>query len=797
MLISRNILQTMVNIRDIDPGDLALKLTMSTAEIETIEHINAHFGTIYTGKILEVLPHPNADKLTLVDVDCGREKYRVVCGAPNHKKGDIVPVATVGTRFTEEFTVNRTKIRGEESAGMLCSERELGLSDDHSGIMIFPENTPAGVTLAELYPERIDVCFEIDNKSITHRPDLWSHQGFAREIGAIYGRAVRDPVDLSLKKDLKESGSLKVTIKDPEGAPRYSGLVVNNITIGESPEWLKAMVSSVGMRPINNIVDVTNYVMVELGEPMHAFDRKKLRGDEIIVRMAGTGEKITTLDEQEFELMAEDIVIADSGGAVALAGVMGGANSEIDESTTEIVLEAANFNPVNIRKTAQRYNQRTEAAIRFEKSLSPELTELALLRCYQLIKEILPEAEAGSGIVDAYPDRLETITVDVSTDLVRRRLGENISDERIIEILTSLDFGVEESDGLLAVTVPHYRATKDVNIPEDIIEEVGRVHGFDNISEQAPMVPCRTPDFNEHRRFERAVKDILSSVFNMVEVSSYSFVGEENLNRLGINDDRELRLRNPLSMEQDRLRTSLLPNLMDKIVLNQKYRDRFMIYELGRIYLKKDRSSPDLADERTMITGIVYKRNPEEPLFYNAKRISRGLIDKLMIPGAVFVPGGTLPPYAHPARSAGIQINGDIAGIVTELHPTVRNSFELTGDMALFEINGDILFQTGKKDFRFVELQKFPPVSFEVSILAGKYDYIESITSLITGAGIETVRNVEPVSIYEGDPIPEGKKSVSLKIIFAARDRTLAPEEIDKLQKDVIALLNRGGYSLR
>ncbi len=372
----------MVDISDIDPQELGLKITMSSAEIESVEYMNRHLETIVTAKITGMGKHPNADKLSICDVDTGSEQFRVVCGAPNHKEGDIVALALEGTKFTEEFTVKKTKIRGEESIGMLCSEREMGLSDDHSGIMILPPDTPLGQTMSQLYPDWMDVRFEIDNKSITHRPDLWSHQGFAREIGALLDRPVKDPVKWDLEKDFGSSDDLSVRIENPDDCPRYSGLVVKNITIGESPEWLKAMVTSIGMRPISNIVDVTNYVMAELGEPMHAFDRKKLRGSEIIVRNAAADETLTTLEDTEHTLMPEDIVIADRDGAIALAGVMGGGNSEIEEGTTEIVLEAANFNAVSIRKTAHRYNNRTEAAIRFEKSLSPEVTKAALIRCY-------------------------------------------------------------------------------------------------------------------------------------------------------------------------------------------------------------------------------------------------------------------------------------------------------------------------------------------------------------------------------------------------------------------------------
>lgn len=797
MWLSLNILNQMVNTSGISPEEMALRITMSSAEIDSIEHINGHFKTIYAARILDVKPHPNADKLTLVDLDAGSKKYRVVCGAPNHKKGDIVPLATVGTVFTEG-TIKKTKIRGEESEGMLCSERELGLSDDHSGIMVMPPDTKIGAALSDLYPHRMDVRFEIDNKSITHRPDLWSHEGFAREIGALYNRPFKSVVDYSLLDTLKNRTELSVKTLNPEASPRYSGLVVTGIKIEESPDWLKAMVESIGMRPINNIVDITNYVMVELGEPMHAFDRKKLNGNTIFVRLAADKEPLMTLDGSTFELMPEDIVIADAKGPIALAGVMGGGNSEIEEGTTEIVLEAASFNPVNIRKTANRYAHRTEAAIRFEKSLSPELTIPALLRCYDLIRKIIPGAEAASEIIDSYPVKQKSISIETSTDFIRKRLGQQIDDARIRSILTSLDFKLKGDGARLSIGVPHYRATKDISIPEDIVEEVGRIYGYDNITPVAPMVTCEPPRKNEFRLFERRVKNILSTHHNMIEVSGYSFIGEDTLNRLKVNEDLELFLSNPLSKEQDRLRRSLVPNTIENIKLNSRYFEEFQIYELGRVYLKKSRKSGDLAEEKTMTAGALFRKKSNTPLFYEAKRIVIGLLEKLQVSGYTLVPETKeLPPYAHPGRSMVIMIGKERAGLIFELHPEIAAAFDISGTAALFDIDLAALFNAPKRNTAFMELQKYPEVPFEVSVIADRRVYAGDLCLLIEKSNRELIQSVEVVSIYEGSPIPEDKKSISIKVIFASKERTLTPEEIEKLQKKTIEVLNKNGYQLR
>ncbi len=798
MWLSLNTISKMVDISDITPEELALKITMSTAEIEEIEYVNEHLKTIYTAKAETVKPHPDADKLTLVDTDKNGEKVRIVCGASNHKAGDIVALATVGTKFSEEFIIKKSKIRGEESFGMLCSDKELGFAESSDGIKIFPEGTPIGVPLSEIYPEWIDIRLEIDNKSITHRPDLWGHVGFAREIGAILGKDVTYPVNHDLTKEFGNSDELKITIEDAKKSPRYSGLVIKNIKVEESPDWLKAAVTSFGMRPINNIVDITNYVMAEIGEPMHAFDRNKLDGNEIVVRMAKADEKLTTLDDTEIDLTTDDIVIADKKNPIALAGVMGGGNSEIDENTTEIILEAATFDAVTIRKTAHKFDIRTDAAARFEKSLSPELTVDAIVRCYELIKKVLPNAEAISQIADLFPSPAKDITIEITTDLIRKNLGEDIPDERILSILTALDYKIDNKNGKLTIEVPHYRATKDVSIPVDIVEEVGRVYGYDNIKPVPPLTPCETPELNPFRIFENSIKKFISNNEQMIEVSGYSFTGESLLNRLKVNEDKELRLKNPLSIEHDRLRRAIMPNIIENITLNQKYNESFRIYEMGRTYVKEERRSPDLVEENFRLTGAVYLKKAETPVFYDAKNIISSLMNFLRVKKFKLVPGGdTLPPYAHPGRSMTIEIDKKVAGYIFELHPETKAEFSINGEAAILDIDLNLLFDTKRKDKKFEELQKFPEVPFEISVLTEKQTYAKDITSIIEKAEQNLIRNIEILSIYEGEQIPEDKKSVSIKIVFGAKNKTLNHDEIESLQNKVIKKLEGKGFNLR
>ncbi|PKL18485.1 MAG: phenylalanine--tRNA ligase subunit beta [Spirochaetae bacterium HGW-Spirochaetae-5] len=798
MWISLKTIGRMVDISDVTPEAIAERLTMSTAEIEGIEYLNSFFKTIVTAKLISVEPHPDADKLTLCIADTGTEKIQVVCGAPNHKAGDIVAFATVGTKFSDEFIIKKTKIRGVESSGMLCSLRELGLSDDHSGIHIFPENTELGKPLSEVFIDWVDVRLNIDNKSITHRPDLWGHQGFAREIAALMGKEFKEPADKSILSNIASKDNLKVSIKNSDASPRYSAMVVKNIKIEQSPDWLKAAVTALGMRPINNIVDITNFVMAEIGEPMHAFDRKKLKGDEITIRLAAKDEKIVTLDGRSHDLTTEDIVIADASGPIALAGVMGGGNSEVEDSTTEIVLEAATFNPVNIRKTAQRFDSRTEAAMRFEKTLSPEITIDAIARCYELIKQIIPCAEAVTGVVDDYPAPVQRAVIDITAEYIRKKIGQNLDDNSIIKTLTALQFDVVNSNGNLKVTAPHFRSTKDISMKDDVVEEVGRVFGYRNINPAPPMVVCEPPVKNLFRYFEREVKDILAHSFSMTEVSGYSFTGEDTLNALKINEDKELRLRNPLSIELDRLRRSIVPNIMHFIKYNQRFFDSFDLFELGRVYLKDDRKSADLAAENFRVTGTVFMKKVETPIFFEAKAIAAGLIEKLRIKNFKLIPAtDNLPPYAHPGRSMKIEVEGKDAGLIFEVHPEAALAFEFTGNAAIFDLDLNILFNAEKNPVKFKELQKYPEVPFEISVVADKKTYSETILNIINKCDKNRINDAKVISVYEGSQLPDDKKSVSIKMIFASKEKTLEPAEIDELQKKVITALNKDGYTLR
>jgi len=417
-----------------------------------------------------------------------------------------------------------------------------------------------------------------------------------------------------------------------------------------------------------------------------------------------------------------------------------------------------------------------------------------------LIKEIIPQAETVSEIIDSYPTPQEPIIIEISPDFIRKKIGQGVSDKKIIEILTSLDFKIDRSEKnkTLKITVPFYRATKDINLPIDLVEEIGRIYGYDNIPPCPPLVPCSPPVKNEKRQLERKIKNILSRDHNLTEVSSYSFVNEDILNKLGINQEQELHLKNPLSQEQDRLRRNLIPNLIEKVKLNQKKYDEFAFFEIGRVYIKKDRSSPELSQEKDQITGIIFHKSPSTPLFYEAKYIVKNILERIAIKNYSLIPAKeNLPPLAHPSRSMLLEVDSKQAGLITELHPKTKNIFEIDGSLALFDLNFDLLFKASKKEIKFTEISKFPEVLFEISIIMGRFEYTQKVCDLVKKSNPPYLKSVKVIAIYDQPPIPADKKSVSIQMIFAAPDRTLDSEEVEKIQNNIVSYLEKNNYPLR
>lgn len=794
MKISINWIKDFVKLGDIPAHVLKDRMTMSTAEVEGVEYSGKHFSDVIAARIIGIEPHPNADNLKLVRVNYGIGEMEVVCGAHNMAVDQVVALAKAGIELPIG-KIEAATIRGVRSEGMICAEDELGLSDDHSGIVVFPDSVSLGSSLEKIFGPP-DIILEIDNKSLTHRPDLWGHIGMAREFSAVFKKPFNLSLDKTLLKEPYKPDPLRIDNRAPELCPRYSALVVRNVEIKPSPEWIQQRLRAVGLRPINNMVDVTNFVMLEHGQPMHAFDRRQIEGDVIVIRRAEEGEKFDTLDEREHVLHADDIVIADAERAVALGGVMGGLNSEIVEDTTTIILESANFHPTYIRRTANRLDCRTDSAQRFEKGLDPANTKPSIIRALELILLSCPDARVASEFLDSWPEPPEPISISIEFEHICERLGIRLPEEEIINILRRLQFGVEQVGvHSMVINVPSYRATRDISIKADIVEEIGRIFGYDGVTPIPPLVLSDAPPVNELRRFEWTAKDILCKRLGFDEVSNYSFTSEDAMKRCGLDPEPCLRLIKPLSKTEDRMRTSLVPHILENIATNQKHFGSFKLFELGRTTHKGDRKAPELSEEKQRVTGAHFGEG--DTPFYKAKGAVGEFLYQLGLRNAKFKPIEDVPPWAHPSRTIGVYYGKSQLGVVGELHPSVADDFEFRERVAIFDLDFDRLFECREGITIFDPLRRFPVNPIEITVVVDRKRPVEDIENVVLKSGGDLLVEYKFLYEYAGERLPEGKKAVTYHVVFGARDRTLGREEVTSLHESLISALREAKIPLR
>ncbi len=801
MYLSLNWLKDLVNIpRSVTPEDLGIKLTMHTVEIDGVEKQSRNFDKVIVGKVLEVKKHPNADKLFWARVDTGKEKLSIVCGAPNLAKDQLVPVALPGAVLPNGMEIKEAEVRGELSQGMICAEDELGLGEDHKGIMVLGKKAKAGEPLAE-YFQMDDILFEVDNKSITHRPDLWGHFGMAREIATFLNTKLSSEFRKIEKKEIKldkDPRDLDIKIEAPDLCSRYMGLKIDNLAVEESPQWLQKRLTAVGMRPINNIVDVTNYVMLELGQPLHAFDSSLV--DSIVVRRAKQGEKIITLDGEERELEESMLVIADKEKPIAIAGVMGGANSEVSTETTSIILESANFDPVSARKTAQRLGLRTEASMRFEKSLDPHLAETAIIRCANLLKKISPRAKFSGNITDVHKEKakennfsLNTAPIDLDLPWLKAKLGEELEEKKVIEILDNLGFKVDREEAepkKLKVTVPSWRATKDISIPEDLVEEIVRIYGFDNLESKMPLVTMQAPFPNQERKIERKIKNLLSQGAAMSEVYNYAFTNGEKLQKMGIDSNGYIALANPLTNQHTLLRQNLITNLLDNIKTNQARFENLKFFEIGSVFLnldgeinKKDKSEEKLPYQETRL-GLVEAGEKETP-FAGLKGRVEYLLNSFKFE-VEYQESESPLDWSHPSSFARIKVGDKDLGAIYVLSPKVLNALGIKKKVAGAEINlaelVKLILATPEKSFQ--QENKFPSLVRDIAFVVDQKVLYNDLKKEIESFN-NLVKSIELFDVYEGEKIGKNKKNLAFHITYQAGDRTLTAEEVQKVQDEL------------
>jgi phenylalanyl-tRNA synthetase beta chain len=775
--------------------DLAEALTMAGLEVDSVADRYAYLNSVVVGRIVEMDRHPNADKLVVCRVDAGDRISSVVCGAPNVEPGMLAPLAKPGTVFPDGSQLNKSVIRGISSEGMLCSDAELGLGIDSSGIMTLEASLKVGDRLADALALH-DVVFEFD--LTPNRPDCLSVIGIAREIAAIQKTPVKYP-DYSIEDQndtIHDATSVK--IEAPDHCPRYSARLVENITVKASPFWLQDRLLSVGLRPINNIVDITNFVMMETGQPLHGFDFDFLAENRIVVRTAAEGEKFTTLDEKERRLGAEMLMICDGAKPVGVGGVMGGLNSEIEATTSRVLIEGAYFNPVSIRRTSKKLGLGTDASHRFERGVDPEGTVRAVNRAAKLMVE-LGGGSLVEGIIDEYPKPQATKSVELSVKRTHRLLGIEPDAQRIKDLLESIEFDVktiasEDSDERLTVVPPTFRV--DVSRPEDLMEEVARLSGYNNIPTTFPAIPAEGRMSDGYLGLRNRIKMLMNG-FGFTEAITYSFASEASGDHLRLREDDSRRsfihILNPLTEDQTVMRTSLLPGLIEAAAYNiARQVKNLKLFEIGKTFIRSDQQ--DLPLEPEILTALwtgsqreASWHGREVPCdFYDMKGAVEGLVRALKIDKIQFskMPADACD-YTRPGYTAQILADGLQVGLVGELHPQVRKHFDLKQPAFIFELELDkvaalIPPSTGSKS-----IPRFPAIYRDITIIVDRRMETQTVLDAVEDIGEKLVEQLNLFDVFEGDPIAIGKKSVSFRITYRSSIKTLEDDDVNDLHRAI------------
>jgi len=786
MKVSLRWLREYVDIPTEDSDELAEVFSNLGHEVDGYEVLHLQFSGVIVGRVEKVSPHPNADKLRLCRVTTGGQPFDIVCGAWNFEAGAIVPVSVPGAVLAGGLEVGVRALRGIESHGMICSAAELGLGDDHSGIMVLDPEIEVGRDFASLVPLP-DVVFDL---SITpNRPDAMSVLGIARDLGAYYRLPVRS-LEVSLIEG-EPASRVKVILEDPRGCPRYVGREVRGVTVAPSPLWMQLRLRAAGVRPISNIVDITNYVLLETGQPLHGFDLDKVAGERIIVRRAERGETLRTLDGVDRELSEWDLIIADASGVVAFAGVMGGESSEVGDDTTRVLIEAAHFDAPSVMFTAKRHDLRTEASSRFERGVDPNLPGRAAARAAGLMVD-LAGGRAAAGAQDNYPEMIEPWPVELPLREIPRLLGIELDREMVIDLLSWIGFETTGDDPL-TVSVPTFRP--DVRRAADLVEEVARIHGYDKIPETLPLGPGG--GLTSAQLAERRLRGLMTGL-GFSEAQSWSFVGPEDLAHLGLGADdlrrQGIAVKNPIRDVEPLLRTTLLPGLLKAARHNSSYgADRVALFEIGKVFLAEpspvDPRLPHQPDRLAFLAvgelGPPQVKGTHPPAdAYIATAAWRAIAENLGIRDASLQQGS--PTGYHPGRAADVLVGGAVIGSVGEMHPAVVRSYGLEGRVAAGELALEPLVAP-RPWWSFQEPSTYPPVvfdlAFELDETVPSQDLVDTVCE---GAG-DQLESVRVFDEFRGPSLEKGRKSVAVQLSFRAPDHTLTNEEVAPRRDRIIS----------
>ncbi|WP_457551616.1 phenylalanine--tRNA ligase subunit beta [Desulfobacula sp.] len=793
---------------DLDPSVISEKLTMAGLEVDFVEERYDYLDYIVVARIDAVKQHPNADKLSVCMVDTGQEELlQIVCGAPNVREGMFVPCALPGAVLPGDMKIKKGKLRGEVSQGMLCSAAELKLNTDASGIMDLDGDFTPGTPLEQAL-KISDTVFEID--LTPNRPDCLSYIGVAREVGAFLDpkQTVRLP-DYTLPEDKIGKKSIheyaKVQIIDPDLCPRYSAGLLFDVKIGPSPFWLQEKLESIGLTPINNVVDITNFVMMETGQPLHAFDFDEVAKSEIIVRRAGHDTQFKTLDSKDHKLEPDMLMICDGERPVGLAGVMGGENSEILDTTTRVLVESAYFNPVSIRKTAKKTGIATDASHRFERGGDPDGTMNALKRAVSLIAQLC-DATIAKEFIDEYPQKVISHTIDLNIEALNVRLGTSLSLDAIGEILSSVEFDVKKiNESHLKVTVPFFRV--DVKRPEDLSEEVARLWGYNNIKTSYPAVPAKGRLLDQKVVLRDKIRQIMTG-FSFFEIINYNFINENFCDSLILSDDDERRkietILNPISDQMSVLRSSLIPGLLETMKRNiSQQTDTLNFFEIGNVFFATQKGS--LPKEREMIAGLITGNRSDQSWyskknkvdFFDLKGVIESFFEALMIKNLRFEKiRDNACPYYQKGYAALVKSGDTLVGALGKIDEKVLKNYGLKQDAFVFDFGFKVVQDMLPCTVTAQLLPRFPAISRDITIIVDR--------SIPVGAILEQAQRfakkeflIEKIFLFdafEGSPLPEGKKSLSFRVVYRSANKTLKEKNIKKLHlnisKSIIDLFN-------
>jgi len=804
MKVTLNWLKDYVSF-DLSPEDLSHRLTLLGLEVDAMERIGDGLESVIVARLADVQPHPDADRLTVCTVETGNVTLQVVCGATNHKSGDLVALAQVGTVLPGDFKIKKSKIRGQESCGMLCSTSELGLNEKSDGIMILPAGLKLGQPAFQALGLK-DVYYELG--LTPNRPDCLSVVGVAREVSAMVDSALRLPPVRIVESETKAADKTSVQIEDADLCPRYAARLIEGVSIGPSPQWLVRRLESVGMRSINNVVDITNFVMMELGHPLHAFDFNQLREKRIVVRRAKDGDTFKTLDGQVRTLRDSDLVICDGVGPVALAGVMGGENSEVSPDTTDILLESAYFNPTAIRRTSKRLGLHTESSHRFERGADVDIVPFALDRAAALIAD-LAGGRIAHGLVDTYPVKIEKRHVIITASRSSQILGLELDANEIREKLTSIglkcELLVHRRDGAIDAEIPNFRPDLEREI--DLIEEVARLIGYDRIPATMPVSTLDCQNLPKHFALERQVRDRMTQL-GYAEIINYAFFNATCLDKLGLDKDDERRqcvqILNPLNEEHSSMRTTLVPGLLETAARNIAYRcEDLSLFEIRPVF--SPITGAELPRESLRLAAILCGRR--EPLgwaqtsttgdFFDMKGVVEQLLDALRITGVTWVPDHGEKFY-HPGKSCALYLGDRLLGTLGELHPETLRTYDLGPTAILCDLDVEALISSCGADVKFQALSRYPGVERDSAFLVDIDLPVQRVFDTLGQVRLKDLESLVLFDVYQGEGVPAGKKSLAIRASYRAPDRTLTDDLIQNLHGKLIHALENGlGATLR